>query len=109
MTQSLAAVEKRYSGRLQPVLNPPPVDVVSVVTVGLDASAVEIVRHASAKEHWSFQGEFPEYENVIANPGAAERSQRGGSLVWVIDFDKNEDLAVKATTSLQGLSQGRSA
>ncbi len=106
--QSLAAVEKRHSGRLQPVLSPPPADVVSIVTVGLDASVVDIVRQASAKEHWSFQGEFPEYENVIANPGAAERSQGGGSLVWVIDFDKNEDLAAEATTSLQGLSQGRS-
>ena len=70
---------------------------------------MDIVHQASEKEHWSFQGEFPEYERVIANPCTAERSQQGGCLVWVIDFDKNEELAAEATTSLQGLSQGRSA
>ncbi len=107
--QSLAAVEKPHSGRLQPVLSPAPADVVSIVTVGLDASAVDIIRQASVKAHWSFQAEFPEYENVITNPGAAERSQGGGPLVWVIDFDKNEDLAAEAVTSLQVLSQARSA
>ena len=104
MTQLLSTVERQHSER-----NPPPADALSIVTVGLDASAVDVVRQASEKERWSFQGEFPEYEDVIANPCTAERSRQAECLVWVIDFDKNEELAADATTSLQGLSQGRSA
>jgi pilus assembly protein CpaE len=97
-------VEPRHSGR-----QAPPVDGISVATVGLDSNTADTVRHAILEESWAFEGEFPEYESVIANPHLAERGQRGGSLIWVIDFDKNEELAAQAATALQGLSQGRSA
>ena len=88
---------------------PSPPDGISVVTVGLDWNTVDIVRQATVKERWVFEGDFPDYEQVIANPHVAERGQGGGALIWVIDFDKNEVLAAQAATALQGLSQGRTA
>jgi len=97
-------VEQRHSDR-----QAAPVDGISVVTVGLDSDTVDTVRQATLEEHCAFEGEFREYEPVIANPHMAERGQRGGSLIWVIDFDKNEELAAQSATALQGLSPGRSA
>lgn len=96
-------------GKRHPVCQPSPSDGISVVAVGLDAETVETVRQATIERHWAFEGEFPDYEQVIANPHLAERGQRGGGLVWVIDFDKNAELAAQTATALQGLSQGRSA
>lgn len=107
--QLLHAVERHQSQEKPSDRQTSPPDGLSVVTVGLDAITVDTVRQATVEKHWVFEGDFPDYEQVIANPRIAERGQRGGSLVWVIDFDKNEDLAAKAATSLQGLSQGRSA
>ena len=118
MTQSLPAVERRHSDRRhsdrgqsdrrQSDRDPLPLDVLSIATVALDASAAAVVRLASENEHWSIQGEFPEYEHVITNPYPAERCLRGGFLVWLIDFDKNEGMAAESTTFLQRLTQGRS-
>ncbi len=66
-----------------------------------------IVRQIAGEEHWAFENEFPDYEQLIANPHLTGRAQGDGPVVCVIDFDRNQEAAVRAVTALQALSHSR--
>lgn len=101
--------ERRKAERRQPESQSIQLDSVAVATVGLDADTVAVVRQVIGDQKWIFAGEFAEFDRVIADPRIAGHGQARESLVWIIDFDKDEELAAQAASALQGLPQGHIA
>jgi pilus assembly protein CpaE len=80
-----------------------------LITVGLDPEATETAKRAAMQEGVRFVGAFPDYPQNLLQTQLKQQLEGAEALVCLIDFDKNQDLAVQAATIIQPLLNGRTA
>ena len=74
-----------------------------LVTVGLDAEATDQVRYAALQAQFGGVTVFPDYSETVLSGQMLRTFKDGASLVCLIDFDKDRDLAVQTAGEMQTL------
>ncbi len=79
-----------------------------LIAVGLDADAANIAKQLALQESVHFLNPIPDYSQSVLR-ALPQQLRAADALVCLIDFDKSQELAAEAATTLQPLLNGRTA
>ena len=79
-------------------------DGLRLVTVGLEPDAADQVRQAALQAQIEVAATFPNYSETLLNGQLQGLLKNSNALVCLIDFDRNQDLAVQTASGIQALA-----